>query len=426
MKTRLFSIGILFLVLMVCTTCTKDQALITPDGGSSELQAITALKAIPYESEVKQITTASGPLSYQCDTYILPNGEIYLICTPVGWTGGDLVVYAHGYISVFEPIQLPVDEIEIALPIAAGFGMAFATTSYSRNGLAVQDGVEQIRVLKQFFIDEYGPPDHSYLAGGSEGGLITTLALEKYPQEFDGGFSLCGPCGAFQQQLNHYGDFRLLFDYFFPGIIPHYPDNPFTNIPPELIEYWENGPSGTPADSYSAMIIAALSSSPLTTEKLIQVSKIPIDPANINTIGESVLRTLWYHIFTIENSIEVFGGLAYYNTGKIYSGTGDPVEDWILNRTIPRYSRNNSIINVKKLYETNGDIEDPLIMMHNSLDPVVLSEQQLLYTQKISKKSNEDLFQAYMIDRYGHCEFTPEELFIAFNSLISMVAAQEY
>jgi hypothetical protein len=39
MKTKGFSIGIIFLVLMVCTTCTKDEALLTPDGEPSALKS---------------------------------------------------------------------------------------------------------------------------------------------------------------------------------------------------------------------------------------------------------------------------------------------------------------------------------------------------------------------------------------------------
>ncbi|MCK5705156.1 MAG: hypothetical protein KAI29_28590 [Cyclobacteriaceae bacterium] len=38
MKNKGFSIGIIFLVLMVCTTCTKDEALLTPDGELSALK----------------------------------------------------------------------------------------------------------------------------------------------------------------------------------------------------------------------------------------------------------------------------------------------------------------------------------------------------------------------------------------------------
>ena len=42
MKTNGFSIGIIFLVLMVCTTCTKDEVLLTPDGESSALKKAKA------------------------------------------------------------------------------------------------------------------------------------------------------------------------------------------------------------------------------------------------------------------------------------------------------------------------------------------------------------------------------------------------
>jgi hypothetical protein len=48
MKSKGFSIGIIFLVLMVCTTCTKDEALLTPDG------ELSALKSAPVENELSE------------------------------------------------------------------------------------------------------------------------------------------------------------------------------------------------------------------------------------------------------------------------------------------------------------------------------------------------------------------------------------
>ena len=39
MKTKGFSIGIIFLVLFVCTTCTKEEALLTPEGEPSALKS---------------------------------------------------------------------------------------------------------------------------------------------------------------------------------------------------------------------------------------------------------------------------------------------------------------------------------------------------------------------------------------------------
>ena len=39
MKSKGFSIGFIFLVLLVCTTCTKEEALLTPDGETSSLKS---------------------------------------------------------------------------------------------------------------------------------------------------------------------------------------------------------------------------------------------------------------------------------------------------------------------------------------------------------------------------------------------------
>jgi len=122
-------------------------------------------------------------------------------------------------------------------------------------------------------------PTYTYLTGGSQGGLITTLALERNPDVFDGGLSLCGPCGNFEKQLNYYGDFRLVFDYFFPGVLP----GNISDIPPDLITDW---------DSYKIAIIETLMNNPVKTQKLLSVTKAPYDPNDLTTIGETVVNTL--------------------------------------------------------------------------------------------------------------------------------------
>ena len=38
MKTNGFGIGIILLALLVCTSCTKDEAYLTPDGELSALK----------------------------------------------------------------------------------------------------------------------------------------------------------------------------------------------------------------------------------------------------------------------------------------------------------------------------------------------------------------------------------------------------
>jgi hypothetical protein len=99
MKTKVFSIGITFLVLLLCTSCTKDEVLLTPDGEFS------ALKSAPIKN-VPDITIApSGDLSGVSDadniqialdnlatggTILLESGSFYInrtIVAPSGFSG---------------------------------------------------------------------------------------------------------------------------------------------------------------------------------------------------------------------------------------------------------------------------------------------------------------------------------------------------
>ena len=58
MKTKGFSIGIIFLVLLVCTTCTKDEALLTPDGENSALKGAKVNNA--SGKQVRQVSIIAG------------------------------------------------------------------------------------------------------------------------------------------------------------------------------------------------------------------------------------------------------------------------------------------------------------------------------------------------------------------------------
>ena len=91
-------------------------------------------------------------------------------------------------------------------------------TSYRKTGLAVQEGIDDLHDLVTLFSSIHGAPTRTYLVGPSEGGLIATLAVERFPETFHGGISACGYIGNFRRQLDYIGDFRVLFDYFFPGV----------------------------------------------------------------------------------------------------------------------------------------------------------------------------------------------------------------
>ena len=104
---------------------------------------------------------------------MLPSGALSRICVPDDGWNGHLVVLAHSYVAFNEPIGF----YHLALPdgtdiptLIQTLGFAFATTSYRQNGLAILEGVDDLRELIQAFEAAHGAPDRTYAPGVSEGG----------------------------------------------------------------------------------------------------------------------------------------------------------------------------------------------------------------------------------------------------------------
>jgi hypothetical protein len=154
-----------------------------------------------------QTTPTTGPCGEQgtLDSRVaqgtLPHGALYLICVPATGWNGDVVVYAHGYTPVTEPLDFHnlLPDGTYLPDIVLGQGYAFATTSYRQNGLAILEGSDDIRELVALFPQVTGQTaTHTYLTGASEGGLITTLLIEQSPTLFSAGLATCGPIGSFR------------------------------------------------------------------------------------------------------------------------------------------------------------------------------------------------------------------------------------
>ena len=160
------------------------------------------------------------------------------ICVPTPWNG-ELVVFAHGYVPNV-PGVFPLDFYD-TLPdgtelstVVQGLGFAYATTSYRQNGLAILEGVDDVRALVARFESRHGKPARSYLTGASEGSLVAALLVERFPTLFTGAYATCGPIGSFRYEIDHLTDFRVLFDYFFPGVF----EGDATHVTPNDVQAW--------------------------------------------------------------------------------------------------------------------------------------------------------------------------------------------
>ena len=363
-------------------------------------------------TNVQTVTTFNGDVTQSlCRTEVLqPSGEIIFICVPANWNG-ELILYARGYTPAFEPLHI-AEEASVYAPLFTSFGYAFATTSYSDNGLAVQTGIQDMINLRNRFIEEYGMPGEIYLTGASEGGLVTTLAIERYPELWSGGLSLCGPCGDFQRQLNYYGNFRVLFDFFFPNVLP----GTVVDVPNDMILNWET--------VYIPRIVNAISQNQAKTIALLNIAQAPYLPNDPNSIAQTVVGVLTYNLFIID-AIEKLGGQPFDNTKYVYAGSGSPTLDALINESVQRYEADKEATKtIKKLYETSGIFKKPLVKSHTTLDPIQLIWNMTLYQEKIPTGKS-SLFAAVPINRYGHCTFTELEALQLFSLLLQKVGAQQ-
>jgi pimeloyl-ACP methyl ester carboxylesterase len=341
-------------------------------------------------------------------------GAKYCITMPAaGKWNHDLVIFAHGYVSVTDPIDIPwsqmtfsVGSSTIYMPnIINTLGFAFATTSYRENGLAVQSGISDILDLENIFSSKVGTPVHIYLVGASEGGLLTTLAIERDPNKFTGGMSLCGPIGSFRGQVNYWGDFRTVFDYFFTVLPPS-----AVSVPSGLMNNWDS--------TYVPLVTSALAAKPANTQQLLSVTNAAVDPSDPNTIGETALGLLWYNVFATNDGVSKLGGQPFDNTTRVYTGSANNVQ---LNLGVKRYKASSvALANIAAYYETTGKLTKPLVVMHTTGDPIVPSWQQTLYTAKVASKLTPTLYLPIKINAYGHCAFTLPQLLTGFGSLVFM------
>jgi pimeloyl-ACP methyl ester carboxylesterase len=343
-----------------------------------------------------------------CVEGVHAGGADYLICVPDNWND-NLIVYAHGYVAFNEPIGIPWDQLVLpdgtSIPeIMTDLGFAFATTSYSTNGLAIKQGLVEVVDLVSVFESMYSTPDLVFLGGVSEGGLITALAIEQYPDVFDGGLSTCGPIGDFRGQINYFGDFRVVFDYFFPALLPPSP----VDIPPELIDEWET--------TYLPSIFDAVQANPMKTINLLNITGAAYDFQDSSTILQTVERMLWYNAFATNDGIDKLEGQPFDNMDRFYSGF---LRNRTLNRRVERFSADQvALDNIETDYQTTGSISIPLVTIHTTGDEIVPYWHETLYREKILKNRAGSLYTHIPVVRYGHCNFELIEVLAGFGLLL--------
>ena len=346
-----------------------------------------------------------------------------LTCLPETFNG-TLVLYAHGYISPQEPIALPMEEIGpfasvIESLLALGYG--FATTSYSKNGYAVEQAEGDLNALTDYYKNTAAPGrvTRVILTGASEGGLITAMQIEKHPDIYDGGLAMCAPIGGMPHQLRYVGDFRVLFDVFFPEVF-EFPFDPgdfqgledFYNTYDEACEIWES--------IYKPLIADVMAAGEDETAQLFNVA----GTARGDAVEEDVDAAYSLLNFNICGTVDYIddtagaSGLPYDNRFRWYEGSTD---DAVLNASVERAAPDvRASVYARQYYQPTGDLKIPLVTLYSTQDPVVPFEHEMIYRDRVTLRGKSRFLTSIPTTDYGHCMFDPGDVLRAFLLLLTL------
>lgn len=332
------------------------------------------------------------------------NGAQYALFVPAAWNGR-LALYAHGFVDPAAPIALPdVAPADVAPWVVElretllGAGYAVAYSSYAENGWAVQDGAARTHELREIFIASFGVPTHVYVMGRSLGALITTMLAESFPGAYQGALAMCGPVGGGRLEIDYVGNVRVLFDYFYPGVIP----GDAVNVPD--MDFSPDGPLVT-------AIIAAILANPVAAVQLASVDQIKLPYTTPGQLINSIVRVLGYHVRGTNDLLERTGGeVPFGNTTTRYTGLGLLLSPAVNNGVQRVRAQDGGIRYLTDFYQPRGNLMVPLLTLHTTMDPDVPFFHEAALAKIVATAKRSQWLAQQSVQRYGHCNVSPAEV----------------
>ena len=297
-------------VALVLATGCDHRLPLTPDINISRIpNPSPAATRAAWTGGARHVEGASGP------------GALYAMDVPENWNG-DLVVYAHGYTEESgAAVALPDFTYFRAPLLARGFAVAYS--SFSSNGYALKEGVQQTHQLSGLFASKFGPPRRTLLAGQSLGGIIALKLAETHPDQYSGALLGCGVVGGSRDEITFIANVRVLFDYFYPNVLP----GSLLDVPPGVNFQTQVAPR----------IVQAISANP--TGAVLMTRILPIPFTNGSQLVEAIVRELGFQFLGADDFLSRAHGHVFFdNWNTVYTGAGVPqpvLDD--LNAKVARY-----------------------------------------------------------------------------------------
>ena len=331
----------------------------------------------------------------------------------------------HGIRDVLEPLSLRDQNNLDAIRERLGqLGFAVAYSSFDENGYAEKDGAQRTHQLRGLFTAALGAPARSLLVGHSLGGLIVLDLAERFADQYDGVAALCGVVGGTQAEFDHMTTTRMLFDMYYPGIMPG-----TYSAPPK-------GFVMTPA--LQAQIIAAITANPTGLAIIGSVAQAnlqfnPLSPQAQVQMVTSLITALTFHARGADNVLPLTNGKYPFNNSTTqYAAAAIPLIPTPplsaiiagINATAPRMIGDSIALAYAARYFTpSGALKIPTLTLHNRWDPLVPFFHEPMLAGRVTGAGANALLLQRTKNEYGHCNFTVDEQVQAVTDLATWVAS---
>jgi hypothetical protein len=345
-------------------------------------------------------------------------GSLYGIYVPKNWSG-DVVYFVHGILPPYAPVELPDDVSDwdgflLVRDQLGALGYAVAYSSFSENGLALKDAAQRTYQLRGLVASVVkGQPTRSFIIGYSLGTAAALQLIEKYPGQYDGALMACGMLAGTPRQLQFVGDVRALFDYYYPGVLP--------------------GDAITVPDGYvpsiaqvQALVVPAVMANPLGLFAIASTAQTPLAyvPGNVTVAGvsqstlvQSLIVALWYQLIGTPDVVDRTHGRSPYDNSGITYTLGTPVVPALApvltaviagaNAGVDRFTSPPDAQNLlARYYVPTGDLEMPVITVHNLWDYLVPYFHEPAFQQIVQSAGASDMLLQRAVPDYGHCSNT--------------------
>jgi pimeloyl-ACP methyl ester carboxylesterase len=340
------------------------------------------------------------------------DGSLYqFIIPPKADWNHQLVLYAHGIVDPQAPISLPTDtgfpELRDSL-VAQGFAVGYS--SYAKNGFAIQEGVRDTDQLRSLFATLAGKPEKTFLMGVSLGGAVVLDLAERVPKKYDGVLPMCGLIGGSPLEVEYVGNARVLFDYFFPGVIPG------TLLHTPLLPYDTTSPLGV---AVATALVEGLTVNPaMPTLQLASV--LGLEAESPTEVLTGLFEVLGFDVRFV-NDLLARTNLAspYDNRFISYRGSAN---DTALNAGVERVAGTlEGFEYLFRYYQPTGFVRIPTVTLHTTRDPLVPFWHEQVYHFLATQRHRDRLLVQQSVNRFGHCQFEPSEVVHAFTGLVEWV-----